>query len=233
MATAQQQRLLVDTLTERPTAFQVGRVHYSFYPPSLGVYLLSSTLLGELWVDEALLAHNLPAEALRLAQRHRGEVLRLVVLHSLRGYAQIMDEGKVQGRIKHLDKGLSTEELATLLCLLLEGDSYSELVQAYGIDSDMQERQRLREVKEDKHTISLGGRTLYGGLIDYTAERYGWSMDYIMWGISYANLRLLSADASLSIYLSEEELGRLNGKGTRIDGDSITDEQWARIIGED
>ena len=228
--TQRQQRLLVDTLTERPTAFQVGRVHYAIHPPSLGVYLLSSRLLEAIGTDHALLATDLPAEALRLAYAHRADVLRLIVLNTLRGYLEVTDEGKIQGRIAHLDRRLTTEELAQLLCLVLQADPYTELVEHYGIQADLQERETIRQIKGEAGMVHLGGRTLYGGLIDHTAERYGWTMDYILWGISYTNLRLLSADASTSVYLSEEEQKQYKSKGA--DYDHMSQEEWDKFLQE-
>ena len=35
-------------------------------------------------------------------------------------------------------------------------------------------------------------------------------MDYVMWGISYANLKMLMADAITTVYLSEDERKKLN-----------------------
>lgn len=42
--------------------------------------------------------------------------------------------------------------------------------------------------------MSIGGRSLWGAVIDPLAQRYGWTMDYIMWGISWANLNILLLD---------------------------------------
>lgn len=39
-----------------------------------------------------------------------------------------------------------------------------------------------------------GGQSIWGK-IDAIASRYHWSMDYILWGISWANLRLMMDDS--------------------------------------
>ena len=36
-------------------------------------------------------------------------------------------------------------------------------------------------------------------------ERYGWSLDYALWGISLINLNMLTNDKVVSVYLSKEE----------------------------
>lgn len=47
-------------------------------------------------------------------------------------------------------------------------------------------------------------------MIDTACQRYGWTFEYVVWGISYANLQLLLADSVTSIYLSDEERKRVN-----------------------
>lgn len=61
---------------------------------------------------------------------------------------------------------------------------------------------------------------LYGLLIDFACQRYGWTMDYVLWGISYVNLNMLFADAITTVYLSEEERKKLGrGDGEVINAD--------------
>ena len=51
---------------------------------------------------------------------------------------------------------------------------------------------------------TYGGRSIWGQ-IDTIAERYKWTVDYILWGISWANLQLMMADALRSDYKSKEK----------------------------
>ena len=58
-------------------------------------------------------------------------------------------------------------------------------------------------------SLSFCGKSTYGTLIDWACQRYGWSMEYVVWGISYANLQMLMADSITSVYLSEVERKKL------------------------
>ena len=78
--------------------------------------------------------------------------------------------------------------------------------------------------------VSFGGRSVYGSLIDYACQRYGWTMQYVVWGISYANLQMLIADALNTAYLNDDEMRKLgvqNGDCQVLDGD---DPQNAALI---
>ena len=65
-----------------------------------------------------------------------------------------------------------------------------------------------------------GGKSIYGLLIDFACQRYGWTMDYVLWGISYVNLNMLFADDITTVYLSDEERKKLGrGDGRMVDAD--------------
>lgn len=84
--------------------------------------------------------------------------------------------------------------------------------------------------KKTSKTVSFGGRSVYGSLIDYACQRYGWTMQYVVWGISYANLQMLIADALNTAYLNDDEMRKLgvqNGDCQVLDGD---DPQNAALI---
>lgn len=213
------QQSLVDAITERPISFSVGSVCYNIYPPSLGVHLLRSRLLGEIELDSSILELNPIVELLRITREHRELVLHLIALSTLRGYTEVNDTAKLNGRKKHLGKKLKPEELTQLLSLILIPDRYDEICEHFGITEEAKMRERVAKVKEDKAMMNFGGRSLYGGLIDYACERYGWTMDYCVWGISYENLRLLSADANQSVHLSEEESKKIFSSSTNISAD--------------
>ncbi len=51
---------------------------------------------------------------------------------------------------------------------------------------------------------TYGGRSIWGQ-IDTIAERYKWSLDYILWGVSWANIQLMMADALRTDYKSKGE----------------------------
>jgi hypothetical protein len=43
---------------------------------------------------------------------------------------------------------------------------------------------------------------VWGGLLDVVLQKYHWTLDYLLWGISYINVQMLLAD---SISTTQEE----------------------------
>ena len=83
-----------------------------------------------------------------------------------------------------------------------------------GIDKENTERKRIAKVKKNNSSISFGGNSTYGTMIDFACQRYGWTFDYVVWGISYINLRMLMADAITTVYLSSDEMKQLGISGS-------------------
>lgn len=90
----------------------------------------------------------------------------------------------------------------------------SSRVRHFGIDKENTERKRIAKVKKDNSSISFGGNSTYGTMIDFACQRYGWTFDYVVWGISYINLRMLMADAITTVYLSSDEMKQLGISGS-------------------
>jgi hypothetical protein len=94
-----------------------------------------------------------------------------------------------------------------------------------GLDEERAERKRITEYKnQDGNGMSkvFGGKSIYGGIIDWACQRYGWTLNYVLWGISYANLKLLMADSVNDIYLTKEDMAKLHitNNDTVVDGDN-------------
>ena len=63
---------------------------------------------------------------------------------------------------------------------------------------------------------TYGGRSIWGQ-IDTIAERYKWTVDYILWGISWANLQLMMSDALRTDYKSKDDEQDNSGMPRTID----------------
>lgn len=201
---------IADTIIERPIGFSVGKRSYFIYPATLGKTYLLARLFKSLDADEKVIATNPYLEAMRLSETKKEIVCRILAYHTFNRKNDILDNTKVEQRTKMLEKNLNTEDLATILVLILSGDNTEEFIRYFGIDKERVEKNRIYKVKDSKGSISFGGKSTYGTLIDFACQRYGWSMDYAVWGISYANLKMLMADAITTIYLSEDERKKLN-----------------------
>lgn len=196
---------IADTVIEKPICFKIGSRRFFLYPPTIGKTYLLVRLIKSLEVNEKIMTYNPYMEALRLCDEKKSTVCRILAYHSLLKKRDIVDEVKVKSRQLLFEKSLDDKELATMLVLVLSNEDTNSYIQYLGIDKDREKRQRISSVKKQSGSITFGGKSIYGTMIDFACQRYGWTMEYVVWGISYANLKMLMADALTSVYLSEEE----------------------------
>lgn len=201
---------IADAIIERPIIFRVGKRKFFIYPVTLGKTYLLVRLFKSLEADEEVIATNPYLEALRLSETKKETVCRILAYHTFNSKRDILDNSKVEQRAKTFEKHLDCKELATILVLILSSDNTEEYIRYFGLDKERVEKNRIYKVKDSKGSVSFGGKSTYGTLIDFACQRYGWTMDYVVWGISYANLKMLMADSITTIYLSEDERKKLN-----------------------
>lgn len=201
---------IADTIMERPTGFNIGNRSFYIHPPTLGKTYLLARLFNELDANSKIISANPYMEALRLSKMKKDVVCRILSYYTFNHKEDIFDNAKVESRSSFFADSLNIEELATLLVLILTGDNTDAYITYLGIDKERKERKRIADIKKDSGGITFGGNSAYGTLIDFACQRYGWTMDYVVWGISYANLKMLMADAITTIYLNAEERKQLS-----------------------
>lgn len=201
---------IADAIMERPHGFSVGRRQFYLYPVTLGKTYLLSSLMKELDAKEEVIRYNPYMETLRLCAAKKEIVCRIISYHTINKKEQLFDNGLILRRCKFLSKNLSNEEMAQLLIIVLTSDNTDMYIKHLGIDEEKELLSKASKVKKNNGSLSFGGKSIYGTLIDSACERYGWTMEYVVWGISYTNLRLLMSDAVTTIYLNEEERKKLH-----------------------
>lgn len=78
---------------------------------------------------------------------------------------------------------------------------------------------------------TYGGRSIWGQ-IDTIAERYKWTVDYILWGVAWANIQLMMADALRTDYKSKDDKKDTSGMPDTIDlGGSGAMDMLKRLAG--
>lgn len=200
---------IADTIMEKPVSFLIGRRRFYLYPPTLGKNYLLSRLTNGLGVNKQILSSNPYLEAYRLASEKKELVCRILAYHSLKRKCDIQNDGIVSQRADYFRKKLNDEELAQLLVMTFSQENVSEYIVHLGLDKEHAERSRIMAIKKNTGNLSFCGKSTYGTIIDWACQRYGWSMEYVVWGISYANLQMLMADSITSVYLSPEERKKL------------------------
>lgn len=221
-------KIILATITEKPYLVEIEGKYIAFPPMTLGQSLLVAEQAQELGIDHRATLLSPTAEMLRIVAEKKAQVCRYLALRSFHAKNKLLNEREIEERM-HLFEGVEDEELATLLLVLMTDDDKAQrLIKHYGIDKEQERMSKALRAKKDGGSLNFGGRSIYGQLIDRACERYGWSMEYVVWGISYANLTLMLADQQTSIYLTDEERksARLPRAGEEvINGDDPKNQQ--------
>ncbi|MCM1219096.1 MAG: hypothetical protein NC548_31830 [Lachnospiraceae bacterium] len=213
---------LSDAIMERPYGFSIGNRWLYLYPVTLGKYYLLSRLVSCLGINKDLIRLNPALECMRLIKSHKDIIITILTYHTIDKKEEIFDVAFVEKRKSFLTNNLSDEDIIKLLLFVLSESQYDTFIKHLGIDKERREQLRISKIKDEKgSSISFGGKSVYGSLIDSACERYGWTMDYVVWGISLINLRMILADAINTVYLSEEERkkAKVSSDRTRIKAD--------------
>lgn len=222
---------VADAIIEKAIRFNIGKQKYSLYPPTLGKTQILKNLYLGLDVNAQLLSLNPLAEAIRISKENPDVVCQIIAYSTFNDKNSIMNTEKVFQRAKTLKEHLTTEDLATLLSLILSNDKTDEFIKYFKIDADKELRERISRIKGESNSLTFGGKSIYGLLIDFACQRYGWTMDYILWEISYVNLNMLFADAVTTVYLTDEERKQLGmGFGQSINADDPANRDLIREL---
>lgn len=201
---------IADTIIERPHGFKVNQRQFYLYPVTLGKTYLISRLVECLDINLDIIKANPYMEALRLCQDKKEVVCRILSYHTINKKEELFDCDLVQERCDFFLKELDVDSLSQLLVMALSEGDVSVYTKHLGIDKEKEWQAKAMRAKNNNNSLVFGGKSIYGTLIDTACERYGWTLEYVVWGISYANLQLLLADSITSIYLSDEERKRVN-----------------------
>ncbi len=176
-----------DAIIELPIEYIANGQTFYLYPPSLG-----STILMNKALSRDIQEHELIAE--------------LLAICSFENRADAKYVSRLRQRKEQI-KGASIAELMPIYMMFAEWKKDLEgFIKHFHLDLEQKYMQRAHEAK-DKNSGSMvfNGKSIYGTLIDVVCERYGWSMDYVVWGISLNNLNMLMADKVVNVFLTKEE----------------------------
>lgn len=210
---------LIDVITERPISINVGGKHYFLYQPSLGKILLIQKVMSEAGATFS----DIPT----LCAKRRRTCCKVVAYSVLCNRRQFFNSVLINELTDELDAGLSFEDLGKLMFVIKRQNDTKELEKALRMNEDDDNRRRVSKHKEEKgNSIVFGGRSIYGNFIDAACQRYGWTLDYLLWDISFANVHFMLKDAVNSVYLSDKEQKELHVYRT----DSLIDGNDARNL---
>ena len=209
-----------DALMGFPIQFTVGDKPFWLYPKTLGKVYLLNRLRRQLGINEEFAKSDPFAEALRVCREKKDIVLRAIVYMASPAKRDIYHESYVVNRMEFLDKNMTDEEIATVFLTILTDDDLLAFEKHFGFNLEYERKRKVADVKSSKNSVSFGAHTIWGTLIDFACQLYCWTLEYVVWGISYVSLMMLYTDKSESIYLSDEEKKKL-GHGFSFDGEVI------------
>lgn len=218
--------IITNVLTDMPVGFTIDKYHVCLYPLTIGKMYITAQLIESLKVNKDILNENPFVEAIRLVRTKREECCRLIAYHTLNKREDILSHIKVKEQQDIISLS-DNDDLATLLIIVLTNNkSLTTIIEEAGIDEENKRMAKVNAAKNTDNQYVFGGKTIWGSLIDAACERYGWSFEYVVWGISYNNLTIMLKDKITSIYLSEEERKKAHIAGANekvLSGDNIND----------
>ena len=188
---------------EVPIGFEVEGVHYFLYPVTLGTaYLISREREGMAENLKDVFFNSTESEKID----YRKSLCRIVAMQTFNKKEDILDFKTLSERTNSFYQSLDDEGLFRLYDMIMESfEDSSIFIEQSGLVYDKQKLDKIANYKADGGNFTFGGRTAYGSIIGPACEKFGWTLDYVVWGIGYTNLKMLLADAQVSIYLSKED----------------------------
>lgn len=199
-----------DALIEKPQGFHVGKKQFYLYPASLGKALLLKRHIENLALSEENIKVNPYLEFLRVVTAKKDDCCRIIAYHTCRTKSEVFDNESVEKKVRFFRENCNDSELVTLLMMLMDTDKSGAFIKNLGIDKELRQYSRAMGAKDTKGSYNFCGMSEYGNLIDWACERYGWSYQYVVWGISLTNIKMLMADHIKNIYLSDDERKRVH-----------------------
>ena len=210
-----------DIVMEAPHTFSTGKKTYSLYPLTLGKLMLVQRQLEGMEMSAEGISQWPVMEVVKTVREHRESCLLVIYYATAKDKAECFDVKRIRKTVDELSKTLTDEDIATLMVYILTDDKTEKVKSHYGIDKENGAMNSVLKAKSQGGSMSFGGKTLIGAVIDQACERYGWTVDYVVWGISYSTLRLLMADRVNTLYLSEDERNKVPAHILQRDEDVI------------
>lgn len=193
-----------DALIERPIGFTYRRRHFLIYPPTLGKIQLISRLLSSIGFDKLDKDGDVYPLILSAVATKR-EVCKRLLAYSTLPADKCLDEGLVRKQLRKL-RWMREADLASMIMIAMTMDRSEEIMEHFGLDMEAKQLAKVMKVKsKNKNSLDFAGKSVWGTMIDSACERYGWTYQYVLWGISYCALKMLLSDQVKTVLLTDDE----------------------------
>ena len=221
---------VAETIMEMPVGYKADGQTFYMYPPSLGTAMLIEQLTKD-ELDETPIAGGL-FKLLKAMRKNKEIVVKIAAICSFENRADARKAELLNARIGAI-KGAKDDVLMQLvLTFAAWTKDVQEFIKHFGLDQEQKYIKRCYDVKnKNDGSLTFNGRSIYGTMIDVACERYGWTMEYVVWGISLSNLQMLMADHVVSVYMTKKERAKAGVPSDRrvIKMDNISKEEFIKL----
>lgn len=221
---------LADAVMNRPREFFIDNKRFCLWSPSLGMSMMLDRHLSSLGVDYSVMVKEPFIEASRIVSRKREEVCYILSILSFRHFDDLSNSQKLKKRADYFSSHMSDDDIANVLCIALFDTKSSDLISNLGIEKEQKERSQITQSHNKNSKVkSFGGKSIYGNLIDVACERYGWTKQYVVWGIDLLSLELMIADAITPLTLTDEDMKSLGIIPSSVEKIGMSSEDFAKL----
>lgn len=212
---------ITDVIIEKPIALSIGEKHFVITPPSLGKTMLIARFMGMLNFRPDVVNLDVGAAIMDVCIKKEDAVCQLIAILLTSDKEHLINDNHVSSLAEYVKKHTTMAERCVLIELQLERKPITHYMALLGIDREKERMKKVMKVKGQGNSVQFGGVSMFGTIIGAACERYGWTYDYVVWGISYDALQLLIADAIQTVYLTDDELAKahISTDGVYINGD--------------
>lgn len=107
---------------------------------------------------------------------------------------------------------------------------FRKFYEGYSVHEDFEAKQAYDRKHDSDSVISFGGKTLWGVYLDNLCKRYGWTLDYVVWGISWVNLNMMWIDGIEARFPGLDENDSYTDAHECINGDNPDNRNKIRQI---
>lgn len=224
---------IVDLIVERPHNFKLGERSFSIKPLTLGKMLILSKYNTMLLSSLRGRQRKQPQEVLLdLCKTQPKIVSHIIAIYITADGERLLDDDYVAELDAFICKEMDDVQKATFLQLYYEEKTAAYFMGELRITEEKEKQRLAMRAKDKSSSLSVGGVSIFGNLIDFACEKFGWTYQYVLWGVSYNVLQLMIADMPQSIYLTEKERARahINDDGRILRGESQADVDYFKSL---
>lgn len=198
-------------ITGRPLSIRIGRKPLSLYPVTFAKTYVLAPYIEELGVDARLLSASPGTEVLRLVSAKRGTCASILAVHATPNTSRDFFDTRSFSARRNSFLKLSSTDMASLLLYVLSWDDSQQVMASLGMDKEQRRLEKVARLKSRSasSTLTFGGKSVFGSFIAPLKEM-GYTDNEILYERGYTYLRLMLADKPVSVFLTEDERGRLS-----------------------